>query len=106
MKPDVIILCETWCNPSISSDSLQILGYYIDNSLRKDCFDTSDGRGGGIIVYVKCGLIVLESDLSSNFNQYYTVLSIFLKIMKNSPKLLQLIDPLIVQLKTLINYAP
>ena len=86
MKPDVIILCETWCNPSISSDSLQILGYYIDNSLRKDRFDTSDGRGGGIIVYVKCGLIVLESDLSSNFNQYCSF-----NILKNNEEFTEII---------------
>ena len=70
LNPDIIILCETWCNPDISNDILQINGYYIENTLRKDRNDTVDGRGGGLLVYVKNGLTVLESDKTNNFNQY------------------------------------
>ena len=67
---DIVILTETWCNEAISSAILQIPGYYIDDNLRKDRTDTMNGCGGGIIVYVRNGLTILSSDISSDFNQY------------------------------------
>ena len=70
IKPDIIIVCETWCNAMVSSDILNIDGYNIDNNLRKDRTDTTNGAGGGIIVYSKIGLNILESNLSSDFNQF------------------------------------
>ena len=38
--------------------------------LRNDRTDTADGRGGGLLVYVKKGLQILPVDNNSNFNQY------------------------------------
>lgn len=70
IEPDLIILTETWCNESISNSILQIPGYSIDQRLRRDRADTNNGIGGGIIVYVKDGLTVLESDQPFDFNQY------------------------------------
>ena len=64
------MVCETWCNDMVSSDILNIDGYNIDNNLRKDRTDTTNGAGGGIIIYSKTGLDILESNLSSDFNQF------------------------------------
>ena len=49
LKPDIVILTETWCNESISSAILQIPGFNIEESLRIDRTDTVNGIGGGII---------------------------------------------------------
>ena len=49
IDPDIVILTETWCNSNISSDILQIPGYTIEESLRKDRQDTVNGIGGGIM---------------------------------------------------------
>ena len=38
--------------------------------MRKDRVDTAHGIGGGLIVYIKIGLTVLEHELNSDFNQY------------------------------------
>ena len=70
-QPDLIILTETWCNNSISNAVISVPGYFIDPALRLDRTDTLDGKGGGIIVYVRNGLTILSCDyISSNFNQY------------------------------------
>ena len=71
LKPDIVILSETWCNESISSAILQIPGFNIDESLRIDRTETVNGIGGGIIVYVRNGLTVLSNDkINYSFNQY------------------------------------
>ena len=57
-----MILTETWGNSNRSIDILQIPGYTIEESLRKDRQDTVNGIGGGIIVYVRLGLTVLSLD--------------------------------------------
>ena len=50
-NPDVIAITESWTNPNIDSSFLQIAGYNL--LIRKDREDTTDGRGGGILVYIK-----------------------------------------------------
>ena len=71
LKPDLIIVTETWCNQSINNAMLNIPGYNIDPDLRCDRLDTTNGIGGGIIIYVRDGLTVLyNDDIKSSFNQY------------------------------------
>ena len=69
-KPDLILITETWCNKDISSNLLNIDNYYIDASLRIDRNDTLNGIGGGLLVYIKNGMMILPNDNNSNFNQY------------------------------------
>jgi len=45
-------------------------GYEIIEELRRDRSDTANGIGGGLIVYVRDGLVVLPCDQTSDFNQY------------------------------------
>ena len=75
LKPDMILLCETWCNNNTNIASLSINGYEIVTDLRRDRCDTANGIGGGLIVYVREDLAVLLCDQSSEFNQYGTVSS-------------------------------
>ena len=68
-SPDLIILTETWLNKYINNSIINLPGYSIES--RTDQTDTTGGRGGGIIVYVKDGLNILVSDHDdSDFNQY------------------------------------
>ena len=68
-SPDLIILTETWLNKDINNSIINLPGYSIES--RTDRTDTTGGRGGGIIVYVKEGLNILVSDHDdSDFNQY------------------------------------
>ena len=53
-NPDVIALTETWTHSDIDNSFLQIVNYEI--IARQDRTDTSRGRGGGILVFVKKGL--------------------------------------------------
>ena len=68
-KPSVITLCETWTNPTIIDGELSIPGYAL--KARLDRTDTTDGRGGGILTYVKEGILAHEeqSDVLERFNQ-------------------------------------
>ena len=53
IKPDLINLTETWCNPSITNTLFNIPGYFIDPALRIYRSDTNCGRGGGIFILCK-----------------------------------------------------
>ena len=70
LKPDIILLCETWCNNSTNTANLSINGYELLTDLRKDRNDTANGIGGGLIVYARNGLAVLPCDIVNDFNQY------------------------------------
>ena len=50
-KPDIMALTETWTHEGIGDDYLNVDGYEL--ILRSDRNDTENGRGGGIIMYVK-----------------------------------------------------
>ena len=64
--PDVVALTETWTNSSIADECLWIDGY--DMVVRKDRTDTTGGRGGGIVVYVK-DLFTWQEEVETSFNQ-------------------------------------
>ena len=49
---------------------ISITGYFIHNDLRKDRNDTTLGRGGGLIVYVRDDVIVDAINDNLGFNQY------------------------------------
>ena len=66
-KPDVVALTETWTNTEISNEFLHIDGYEIME--REDRVDTSRGRGGGILVYVRKGLCAWREEVDGGFCQ-------------------------------------
>lgn len=49
---------------------LNINGYFIEQELRVDRNDTLHGIGGGLLVYVRNGLIVKPSNIDNAFNQF------------------------------------
>ena len=69
-EPDFVLIAETWLNDDTNTAMLNIEGYYIDPDLRLDRKDTLNGIGGGLIVYIKEGLIVKPTSAESNFNQF------------------------------------
>ena len=70
LKPDVILLCETWCNTNTSNATLNIKGYELQQNLRRDRNDATNGIGGGLLVYTRDGLVILPCDNENSFNQY------------------------------------
>jgi hypothetical protein len=72
IKPDIILINESWTNKDITNAYLNSQGYEL--SARKDRVDTTaGGRGGGLLVYSRCGLVITEKQLSSTFNQIISV---------------------------------
>ena len=69
LKPDIICLCETWSNDGITNAFLNIDDYAI--LCRKDRIDTVQGKGGGLIIYVKTEIKAMELkfDCLKSFNQ-------------------------------------
>ena len=69
LKPDVICLCETWTNDTITNSFLSIEDYSL--ICRKDRNDTNQGIGGGLIIYVKSNILSCEVnyDYVSLYNQ-------------------------------------
>ena len=65
IKPDIIIVQETWCHPDICDAFLNIDGYNL--AARKDRSDTTQGRGGGILIYAINGLAVTTNDPDPTF---------------------------------------
>ena len=72
IKPDIILLTETWCNDSIVNVSLQLPGYNLETDLRRDRVDTGGGVGGGLLVYSREGLKIVLNDkhMDNTFNQF------------------------------------
>ena len=72
LEPDIILLTETWCNQTIPDAALSIPMYEIVTDLRRDRTDTTNGIGGGLLVYVKTGTKILPSDKfnDNEFNQF------------------------------------
>ena len=68
--PDFVLITETWLNKDSNTAMLNIEGYYIEPDLRMDRRDTMNGIGGGLIVYIKNGLIVKPLPVENNFNQF------------------------------------
>ncbi len=67
VNPDIVLLCETWLAPNSSNGFLNIQGYSIE--MRLDRTDTSRGRGGGLIIYIKNGLTIAPLDISNSVKQ-------------------------------------
>ena len=67
-QPDVIAITESWTHPGIPNSYLNIPNYNIAS--RHDRNDTHNGRGGGILIYVKDELQTAEVANQSPFNQY------------------------------------
>ena len=69
LLPDVICLCETWMNESISNAYVNIENFNL--ICRKDRSDTKSGIGGGLLIYVKEGLKCREisNEAMVDFNQ-------------------------------------
>ena len=66
-KPDVLALTETWTNVDIPNEFLHIDGYEIIE--REDRVDTSRGRGGGVLVYIRRGLSAWKESVDGEFCQ-------------------------------------
>jgi exonuclease III len=49
-KPDIICLTETWLNSSVDTPSIDLPNYLLSRD------DRSTRKGGGVAVYVKCGI--------------------------------------------------
>jgi len=74
LKPDIILLTETWCNNTIENAALTLENYKLETDLRRDRNDTANGIGGGLLVYSKDGTKILPYDKFQNnsFNQFCT----------------------------------
>jgi hypothetical protein len=70
LRPDIVLLSETWCNTNITNESLCISGYTFQTDIRMDRTDTANGIGGGLAIYTVNGLNILACDQVSDFNQY------------------------------------
>jgi Endonuclease/Exonuclease/phosphatase family. len=66
-RPDIICICESWAHPEVSDNELSIMNYTIVN--RKNRGDIRGGRGGGLLVYVKDGLVTETRDTNTTFNE-------------------------------------
>lgn len=71
---DVIGVCETWLNSSIDNSEVSIPGFRL---YRKDRNDVREGRGGGVLIYVKD---TLRSCLCDKMNDEKCE-AIFIKIL-------------------------
>ena len=70
VDPDIILLCETWCNDNVTNAFLNLPGFDLITDLRKDRTDTQLGKGGGLLVYAKPQICILPCDKNYDFNQY------------------------------------
>ena len=87
LQPDIILISESWCNSEISDAHLSVDGYEVQPDLRVDRQDTAQGRGGGLLVYVRNGLKVLTCDRNISFHQYckFSVADVTLYLIYRSP---------------------
>jgi len=60
----LIAITESWCGDLTNSATLSISGFSLE--IRLDRQDTTTGRGGGILVYVRTGLAILDIDHSDD----------------------------------------
>ena len=72
VQPDFILLTETWCNQDMTNAALTIPNYQLEIDLRRDREDTTQGIGGGLLVYTRLGIKISPCDSFKNidFNQY------------------------------------
>jgi len=87
LKPDLILVTETWAHQEINSAHLSVDGYEIQPDLRRDRVDTSQGRGGGILVYARSGLSIAALSNTNPFSQYcaFKVHDVTIYLLYRSP---------------------
>ena len=66
-KPDLICLTECWTNDTVDNEILGIENFEL--VVRKDRRDTANGRGGGILIYARSGLVVWDVEVETEFCQ-------------------------------------
>lgn len=99
-------MTETWCNSDISNAALNIPGYFFDPDMRIDRKDTTNGIGGGLILYCRNGLNVSVIEHDNDFNQYLYVNvkgdlpanDLFLMLVYRSPNSTDINNQLLVDL--------
>ena len=86
-NPDLILITESWANDEISNAYLTIAGYEVIPDLRMDRQDTTQGRGGGLVVYAKNGITVEKIENHSSHIQYcgFKVSGITIYLVYRSP---------------------
>ena len=70
-NPDIIAITESWTHCNIPNSYLNLPNYYV--AARHDRKDTLNGRGGGILIYVKNCLKSYETTDHCGFNQYASI---------------------------------
>ena len=70
LDPDIILLTETWCGDDTTNAFLSLDGYSLQTDLRRDRTDTTNGVGGGLLVYTRVGLEIFTCDNEIIYNQY------------------------------------
>ena len=72
LKPDIIMLTESWLNEDTNNAALSITGYRVETDLRRDRTNTANGIGGGLVVYSKEGITVVQTAFhsGSDFSQF------------------------------------
>jgi len=70
LNPDLILVTETWCRSDVTDAYLAVPGYKLQADLCKDREDTTNGVGGGLLVYAKLGLALLPGDDEGVFTQH------------------------------------
>lgn len=66
-EPDLFFVVESWTNDNVSNAEIQFSGY--DLVLRNDRKDTSNGRGGGILIYGKKSIIITNTTYVAPYDQ-------------------------------------
>jgi hypothetical protein len=61
LKPDIILVTESWCIGNISDAYLSLDGNELIPDLRMDRENTAGGSGGGLLVYAKMVFKFLNS---------------------------------------------
>ncbi len=86
-RPDIILIVETWCHQDINDAYLALDGYELVPDLRLDREDTTHGRGGGLLVYIKTGLTVFKIDSGVDFHQHivFKISDITVYLLYKSP---------------------
>ena len=60
LKPDIILLTESWLNEDTNNAALVITGYRVETDLRRDRTNTVNGIGGGLVVYSREAVTVVQ----------------------------------------------
>ena len=79
--PDSIGITETWLNSKFSDKEYCIEGY--NKPIRQDRVDTKDGRGGGVLLFIKNSFYYVQIILDNSID--YTN-SVWIEVVNNDEK--------------------